>query len=125
MKQAQDILNIRTRGQGHHDITAEVRAWVARQDMQTGLLTVFIQHVLAALAVRQITDRDDLHSFFRRLEGVDEDMMIPRPNNLYATQLTIPVRDGDLALGTRQALTLLEQRDSPNTRHLVLHLIGE
>lgn len=123
MKQAQDVLNIRTRGQGHHDITPEVRAWVARQGMRTGLLTIFNQHVLAALAVRQIADRDDLHSFFARLEG--DDGLIPRPENLYATQLAIPVRDGDLALGARQALTLLEQRDSANTRHLVLHLIGE
>lgn len=123
MKQAQDIINIRTRGQGHHDITAEVRAWVTRQDVKTGLLTVFVQHVLASLTVRQNSDRDDLHTFFRRLEG-DEDI-VPRPTNLYSTQVSIPIRDGDLALGTRQGLYLLEQLENANTRHLVLHLFGE
>ncbi|HLN22731.1 MAG TPA: YjbQ family protein [Patescibacteria group bacterium] len=123
MKQAQDVLNIRTRGQGHHDITSEVSAWVARQGMQTGLLVVYIQHVLASLSIRQHSDHDDLHTFFRRLEG-DEDMA-PRPSHLYATQICIPLRDGALTFGAQQGLFLLEQRDSANTRHLVLHLIGE
>ncbi len=124
MRQAQDIINFRTRGQGHHDITPEVKAWVTRQGMTSGLLTVFIQHVLASLSIRQNPDRDDLHSFFRRLEGDDEDM-VPRPTHLYATQLSIPVREGTLALGTRQGLFLLEQGDAAHTRQLVLHLIGE
>ena len=123
MRQAQDILNIRTRGQGHHDITGEVSAWVTRQGVETGLLVVFIQHVLASLAVRQRSDRDDLHSFFRRLEGDDD--VLPGPITVYATQLSIPVRDGLLALGTRQGLFLLEQRETAHTRQLVLHLIGE
>lgn len=123
MRQAQDIINIRTRGQGHHDITAEVRAWVTRQAVKTGLLTVFIQHVLASLSVRQNSDRDDLHTFFRRLEGDEE--VVPRPAHLYATQVSIPIRDGDLALGTRQGLFLLEQLETANTRQVVLHLIGE
>jgi secondary thiamine-phosphate synthase enzyme len=124
MRQAQDIINFRTRGQGHHDITPEVKAWVARQDMNTGLLTVFIQHVLASLSIRQHSDRDDLLTFFRRLEGSDDEV-VPRPTHLYATQVSIPIRDGSLALGARQGLFLLEQLESPNTRQLVLHLIGE
>lgn len=124
MRQAQDVINFRTRGQGHHDITPEVKAWVARQDMNTGLLTVFIQHVLASLSIRQHSDRDDLLTFFRRLEGSDDEV-VPRPTHLYATQVSIPIRDGALALGTRQGLFLLEQLESPNTRQLVLHLIGD
>jgi thiamine phosphate synthase YjbQ (UPF0047 family) len=125
MRQAQDILNIRTRGQGHHEITTEARAWVTLQGMRTGLLTIFVQHVLASLVVRQQhSDRDDLHTFFRRLEGDDAEL-IPAAHNHYATQLSVPVRDGELALGARQGLYLLEQRDSASTRHLVLHLIGE
>lgn len=124
MKQAQDVINFRTRGEGHHDITPEVKAWVNRQEIHTGLLTVFIQHVFASLTLRQNSDRDDLHTFFRRLEGDHEDV-VPRPTNLYATQVSIPVREGALALGARQGLYLLEQRDSAHTRQLVVHLIGE
>ncbi len=124
MRQAQDIINFRTRGQGHHDITPEVKAWVISQGIRTGLLTVFVQHVLASLSIRHHSDRDDLHTFFQRLEGAEDDV-VPRPTHLYATQVCIPVRDGTLALGARQGLYLLEQRDSATTRQLVLHLVGE
>jgi len=124
MRQVQDILNVRTLGEGHHDITTEIASWVTLQGMRTGLLTIFIRHVLASLSLRQHADRDDLQTFFSRLEGAEPDI-VPRPTTLYATELSIPVRDGKMALGARQGLYLLEQHDGPNTRQLVLHLIGE
>lgn len=124
MKQAQEIISYRTRGLGHHDITPEVRSWVERQKIATGLLTVLIQHVLAALSLRQNADRDDLQTFFRQLENRGADP-VPPAASLYASQLSIPVRQGGLALGARQGVFLLEQRETANTRQLVLHLIGE
>ncbi len=125
MRQAQEIIQFRTRGLGHHDITGEVRAWLRRQEVDTGLLTIFVQHVLASLSVRQQSDRDDLHAYFARIEGFDDEPVVPRPVSLYATSIQVPVREGHLLLGARQGLFLVEQRDSPQTRSLVLHLIGE
>ncbi|GEM_PF-3269923 len=123
MKQVQDLLSVSTRRRGHHNITGEVSGWVDQQAMQCGVLVAMVQHVRAALTIRENFDRDDLHAFFRTLEGDDSPAGDTAP--LYATQLTIPVRNGRLALGARQGVYLYEDRDSGQTRSVVLHLIGE
>lgn len=123
MKQAQEILSIATRRRGHHNITGQVSGWLGKQDVRTGLLTVLVQHVRASLTIRDNVDRDDLHAFFRTLEGDEPPIGDVAP--LYATQLAIPVNDGRMMLGPRQGLFLYEDRDSPQSRSVVLHLIGE
>lgn len=123
MKQAQDILTIRTHHQGHHNITAEVANWLGKQNITTGLLVLMIQHVLASLTIRVNTDRDDLHSLFRHFEGDDLPGQSAVP--LYSTQLSIPVRDGQMTLGARQGVYVHEDRDLGQTRRIVVHLIGE
>lgn len=123
MKQSQEIISVATRRRGHHNITGQVSGWASKQGIGTGLLTIMIQHVRAALTIRENVDRDDLHSFFNTLEGADSPAGESAP--LYATQLAIPLREGRMALGPRQGLFLYEDRDAPQTRSLVLHLIGE
>ncbi len=44
---------------------------------------------------------------------------------LTATSLSIPVRDGSLALGTWQDLYLFEHRDRPHEREILLHYMGD
>ena len=44
---------------------------------------------------------------------------------LTATQLSVPIVDGALALGTWQAVYVFEHRAVPHVRELVLHLVGE
>jgi secondary thiamine-phosphate synthase enzyme len=44
---------------------------------------------------------------------------------LTQAQLSIPVVDGRLALGTWQGVWLFEHRARPHRREVVLHLIGE
>lgn len=123
MNQFQDVLTIATRRRGHHNITAQVAAWLARQPVRTGLLVLMVQHVRAALSIRENVDRDDLHAFFNTLEGDASPMGEVAP--LYATQLSIPVRGGALTLGARQGVFLFEDRDAPHRRDVVLHLIGD
>ena len=43
---------------------------------------------------------------------------------LSGVSLSIPVVDGQMVLGTWQGIYLVEHRDRPQTRDLVLHLIG-
>lgn len=124
MRQAQDVLIVHTDRPGHHSLTAELDAWIGQQGMETGVVHLLVQHVLAALTIRQIRDRDDLQSFFDDLEGVPPPP-VPRAPALYATQLSIPVRDGRMALGDRQAVFLYEEREDSQTRRIVVHLIGE
>ena len=139
MKQAQHRLGMRTRGQGLYEVTAELAGWLAQQDIGEGLLTVFCRHTLASLTIQENADPDvqrDIEDFFRKLvpedsrlyrhtvEGPD-DMPAHIKGALTATQLSIPVSGGRMALGTWQGVYLFEHRTRPHDRTLALHLIGE
>jgi secondary thiamine-phosphate synthase enzyme len=139
MKQAHGDLTVSTRGKGLVDITDEVRRWVAKQQIASGLLTVFIRHTSAALTIQENADPDvprDMTEFFERLvpestpwfrhttEGGD-DMPAHIRTTLTSASLSIPVRDGTAALGTWQAIYIFEHRAIPHRRQILLHLIGE
>ena len=139
MKQAQDTITVGTRGQGLHEVTAEIADWVARQGMDTGLLTVFCRHTSASLTIQENADADvrrDLEAFFKKLvkedpslyrhttEGPD-DMPAHIRSALTDVSLTIPVSGGRLGLGTWQGIYLFEHRARPHERRLILHLAGE
>ncbi len=139
MKQAQDTITVGTRGQGLHEVTAEIADWVSRQDIGAGLLTVFCRHTSASLTIQENADTDvqrDLEAFFKRLvkedpslyrhttEGPD-DMPAHIRSALTDVSLTIPVSGGRLGLGTWQGIYLFEHRARPHERRLILHLAGE
>jgi secondary thiamine-phosphate synthase enzyme len=138
MKQAMHRLTVETHGQGLVAITEPVCRWVAKQDIGTGLLTIWCRHTSASLLVQENAAPDvraDLEAFFNRLvpenagyrhedEGPD-DMPAHIKSALTQTQLTIPVDGGRPVLGTWQAIYLFEHRAAPHRRELVLHLIGE
>jgi secondary thiamine-phosphate synthase enzyme len=139
VKQSFGELEVPTRGKGFYDITRDVRKWVGAQGIQSGLLTVFIQHTSASLTIQENADFDvrrDLAEFFERLvpertpwfrhttEGSD-DMPSHIRSALTSTQVSIPVREGRAALGTWQAIYVFEHRSGPQVRHVLLHLIGE
>jgi secondary thiamine-phosphate synthase enzyme len=137
MRQATDDLSISTHGQALYDITPAVQAWVAGQDISSGLLTIWCSHTSASLIVQENADPDvraDLLAFFRRTvpeaaayrhqdEGPD-DMPAHIKAALTLTSLSVPVRKGRPTLGTWQAIYLFEHRHAPQTRTLTLHLIG-
>lgn len=139
MKQATHLFTIDTRGQGLHNITAPVEDWVRKQNLRTGLLTIFIRHTSASLVIQENADPDvihDLNDFFSRLvpednslyrhtaEGSD-DMPAHIRAALTQTHLSIPLHQGILALGTWQGIYLFEHRTAPHKRSIALHLIGE
>ena len=139
MKQAQDTITVGTRGQGLHEVTAEIADWVSRQDIGTGLLTVFCRHTSASLTIQENADADvrrDLEAFFKRLvkedpslyrhttEGPD-DMPAHIRSALTDVSLAIPVSGGRLGLGTWQGIYLFEHRARPHQRRLILHLAGD
>ncbi|HEY1213634.1 MAG TPA: secondary thiamine-phosphate synthase enzyme YjbQ [Bryobacteraceae bacterium] len=138
MKQAAHKLEISTRGQGLYEFTSTINEWVGRQKMQTGLLTVFCRHTSASLLIQENADptvRRDIKAYFDRLapedgpyehnyEG-DDDMPAHLKTALTQVQLSIPVMNGDLALGTWQGIYLFEHRVHPHRREIVLHLIGD
>jgi secondary thiamine-phosphate synthase enzyme len=139
MKQAQYSIAVRTGGQGLYEITGEVAAWVVQQDVTKGLLTLFCRHTSASLTIQENADPDvqrDLEAFFKKLAPEDprlyrhtlegpDDMPAHIRSALTATQLSIPVSDGRMALGTWQGIYLFEHRARAHDRELLLHLIGE
>jgi secondary thiamine-phosphate synthase enzyme len=139
MPLAQDRLTIETKPREIREITREVAGWAARQGIARGLLTIFIPHTSASLLIQENYSpavRQDLAAFLARLapeepalyrhndEGPD-DMPAHLKSALTQVQLTIPVSDGEIQLGTWQGIFLLEHRAAPHRRDLILSLIGE
>jgi secondary thiamine-phosphate synthase enzyme len=139
MPQAQYILRVNARRRGLLDFTDEVRRWLSQQPVKSGLLTLFCRHTSASLLIQENAApavRRDLEKFFDELapegaglyehddEGPD-DMPAHLKTALTQVQLSIPVMDGKLMLGTWQGIYLFEHRDQPSTREIVLHLAGE
>jgi len=136
----QTVLTIRTGGPGLHEFTDAVARFVRDSGVRKGLLTLFVQHTSCSLCIQENADPDvrrDLDEFFRRLvppaddpamhwvahttEGAD-DMPAHIKAALNAVSLSIPVTDGQPALGTWQGIYLFEHRQRPHTRRVVAHL---
>jgi secondary thiamine-phosphate synthase enzyme len=139
MRQSQHRLQVPTPGRGLVEITKDVARWVAAQGIATGLLTLFCRHTSASLLIQENADpnvRTDLQRFFETIapeapgryvhddEGPD-DMPAHLRAALTQVQLSIPVVNGSLALGTWQGIYVFEHRRRAHTREIVLHLLGE
>lgn len=137
---AQHTLTLPERRRGFHLITREVAGAVPElARTRAGLLHVFIQHTSASLTLNENASPDvrrDFETYFdhavpdgwepftHTLEGPD-DMAAHIKASLLGPSLTLPVRDGRLALGTWQGVYLCEHRDHGGPRRLVLTLTGE
>ena len=137
---AQHLLTLPERRRGFHLITREVAGAVPElARIRAGLLHVFIQHTSASLTLNENASPDvrrDFETYFdhavpdgwepftHTLEGLD-DMAAHIKASLLGPSLTLPVRDGRLALGTWQGVYLCEHRDHGGPRRLVLTLTGE
>jgi secondary thiamine-phosphate synthase enzyme len=133
-------LRLRPLPRGFHLVTDEVVEAVPElREIGAGLLHVHIRHTSASLTLNENASpevRADFESWFSRavredapywrhtLEGPD-DMPAHVKASLLGPSLTLPVRDGRLALGTWQGIYLCEHRDSGGPRSLVLTLHGE
>ncbi len=139
LHQFQQHLVFTTRGRGFLDITAEVAAELHAAKMQTGQVTLHLQHTSASLLIQENADpevRRDFERYFARLvpdgdpllehnaEG-DDDMPAHIRTALTAVNLTIPITGGALALGTWQGIYLWEHRTQAHLRRVVLHFVGE
>jgi secondary thiamine-phosphate synthase enzyme len=139
LRQHLSTITVATRGRGLLEITDQVRAAVADSGIAGGVLTLFVRHTSASLLVQENADPDvqaDLERFFTRLvrdgdalfahraEGPD-DMPAHVRSALTATQLSIPIMAGRLALGTWQGIYLWEHRLRGHRREIALHVIGE
>lgn len=136
---AHHLLTIETTPREIKEITRKVAFWVEDQAVSHGLLTLFIKHTSASLLIQENYSPDvrrDMAAFLDRLAPEDpsryrhndegpDDMPAHLKALLTQVQLSIPVIDGRLQLGTWQGIFVLEHRAAPHRRDIVLTLIGE
>jgi secondary thiamine-phosphate synthase enzyme len=131
------LLTVQTSGRGFTDLTAEVAKFVKDAHAREGAVTLFIRHTSASLTIQENADPtvlDDLMTALDRLAPADagwrhdtegpDDMPAHIKTMLTATSLQIPTLNGELALGTWQAIYLIEHRTRPHRREIVLQFAG-
>jgi secondary thiamine-phosphate synthase enzyme len=129
-------LTVQTRGRGIHEITAELRAAVRASALRQGLSTVYLQHTSCSLLIQENADpsaaRDlerwldklvpDGDPFYTHVAEGPDDMPAHVKAMLLPTSLSIPVVDGELALGRWQGVFLFEHRRRGSARRVIVHV---
>ncbi|MET3353262.1 UNVERIFIED_ORG: secondary thiamine-phosphate synthase enzyme [Xanthobacter viscosus] len=137
VRHAEARLRVTTPGEGFTEITAEAAAFLDGIAAGAGVLTLFCRHTSASLTIQENADPDvrtdlltALHSLAPRdfgwvhdTEGPD-DMPAHVRTLLSDTSLSIPVSGGRMVLGTWQGLYLMEHRNRPQQREVVLAFTG-
>jgi len=140
MKIYQQAIQLKPYKRGFHLITAEViNALPQIVELKTGILQVFIQHTSASLTINENADptvRKDFEMYFNKAvpendpdylhddEGPD-DMPAHLKAAMLGSSVTIPIRNGRLALGTWQGIYLCEHRNYGGQRNLIITAWGE
>jgi len=133
----QHTMTFQTTGRSLINITDQVSAFLLQAKAPTGLCHLFIQHTSASLLIMENADPDvllDLETFISELvpdgdpryrhtaEGPD-DMAAHVRSMLTSTDLSIPITDGKLNLGTWQGVYLWEHRRRAHTRKIVISVV--
>ncbi|MDW6091102.1 secondary thiamine-phosphate synthase enzyme YjbQ [Vibrio rhizosphaerae] len=137
---SQTIIYLQEKQRGFHLITDEVVEQLPQlQSISVGLLHLFIQHTSASLSINENADptvRDDMEAHFNRsiperapyyrhtYEG-DDDMPAHIKSSTLGASLTIPITQGELAMGIWQGIYLGEHRNHGGQRKLIATISGE
>ena len=128
---------VSTNGPGLYEVTNQITQWVEGD----GLLTLLVKHTSASILIQENADPEvkfDFIQFLERLvpsssspemsylththEGPD-DMPAHIKSGLLPTTLSIPVKNGQMMLGTWQGIYLVEHRLSPRSREITASLL--
>lgn len=138
MRQHHGTITVQTAGPGCYDISGDVKHFVAESGIESGLLTLVIQHTSASLTIQENADPDvqgDLSNALARLapesgnlyrhnaEGPD-DMPAHIKSALTDTTLSLPVINSEVRLGTWQGIYVLEHRRRGHARRIACHIMG-
>ncbi|MGB7780447.1 MAG: secondary thiamine-phosphate synthase enzyme YjbQ [Pseudolabrys sp.] len=134
---ASATLRIDTRGTGFIDITDNAVNFIEDIRAGEGALLIYLRHTSASLTIQENADPDvqvDLITALDRLapENVDwihdaegpDDMPAHVKAMLNGVSLHVPLTGGKLALGTWQAIYLIEHRRNPHSREVMFQFIG-
>lgn len=136
----QKSIKLSPKPRGFHLVSREIVSQLPElNSLKIGLAHVFLQHTSASLSINENADADvrgDLERYFSRavaenetyyrhtLEGAD-DMPAHIKTVLIGTSLSIPISQGQLALGIWQGIYLCEHRNHAGPRNIIVTLTGE
>lgn len=135
----QQSLDIATGRRGAYEITAKVQDVVSAGGAKTGLCHLFIRHTSASLIVCENADPDVLSDLERYLQHIvpdgdplfehtaegPDDMPAHVRTVLTQTEMTVPVQQGRLGLGTWQGIFVYEHRHRVSRRSVLVTVQGE
>jgi len=134
----QEVLQFQTKGVEFRDISADIDKLLGAHRVRMGLVTVFVRHTSASLTIQENADPSVLVDLIHTLQSLapeganylhdsegPDDMPAHIKSMLTATSLSIPVREGQMVLGTWQGVYLIEHRRAPHLREVVVHYVGE
>jgi secondary thiamine-phosphate synthase enzyme len=122
---------------GFYDITSDIDAVVCKNDIDTGLVHIFLKHTSASLTINENADplvlkdfknfleelADDKPYYEHTYEGAD-DMPSHIKSSLLGVSLQVPITNGRLNLGTWQGIYLCEHRYHSSVREVVVTVLG-
>ena len=136
----QCLLTLKPRSRGFHLVTDELVAKLPMlADYRVGMAHLLLQHTSASLTLNENCDpsvRSDMEAHLHRLAPEDapyyrhiyegpDDMPAHIKSSLLGVSLQLPIRDGQLALGTWQGIWLGEHRVDGGARKVLVTLQGE
>ncbi|MFZ0088642.1 MAG: secondary thiamine-phosphate synthase enzyme YjbQ [Solirubrobacteraceae bacterium] len=140
MRWIQRTIRLRPQPRGFHIVTGEVVAALPElAELRVGVLHLLLAHTSASLTLNENASpavRRDFAAWFDQavperapywthtLEG-DDDMPAHIKSGLLGPTLTLPVSDGELALGTWQGIYLCEHREYGGARRMMATAWGE
>tara|TARA_B110000090_G_scaffold20179_1_gene20007 strand:- start:192 stop:611 length:420 start_codon:yes stop_codon:yes gene_type:complete len=131
---------LQAKSRGFHLVSDEIlEALPEISSINVGLLHLFLQHTSASLSINENADssvRRDMESHFNQLAPEDapyyehtyegsDDMPAHIKSVLLGCEMSLPIAQGRLQLGTWQGIYLGEHRNSANSRTLIATLTGE
>lgn len=136
----QEQITLSPKSRGFHLITRQIEEAIPGiRNWKVGMCQVFIQHTSASLTINENADptvRIDFETYFNKAvrendpdyqhdyEGSD-DMPAHIKASLLGASVLIPIRNGELALGTWQGIYLCEHRNQGGRRRLIITAWGE
>tara|TARA_B100001996_G_scaffold354433_1_gene316387 strand:- start:231 stop:653 length:423 start_codon:yes stop_codon:yes gene_type:complete len=135
----QNSIFLKPRSKGFYLITNEILKEIEYiKSLKIGILYLFIKHTSASITLNENSDqlvRKDFESYFNTLvpenqthykhsnEGPD-DMPAHIKTSILGSSLFVPIKEGELTLGTWQGIYLCEHRTIGPTRNLIITVMG-
>ena len=149
MEQIFSKLNFITNGEGFTDVTNDLNLFIQKNNFHSGILNIISLHTSCSLTINENADPNvlkDLKKFMKSIVPIncytslskekeeiyydhfqegEDDMPAHIKTALTNTNLSLSFKNGQIILGTWQAIYLWEHRFSPKERSISVHIIGE